>query len=78
MSCATEPCDQVDACCLEGGCVVKDPRWQQPAHRTLTAVVDEGLKEGAPALNGTKPARNDKHPSAKHKDRKELTWAGRK
>lgn len=71
MSCATEDCDQVERCCLTGGCVVRNPRFVQPTGASE-------LRASAPAENGTKPARTDAHPSTKHKNRKELAYAGRK
>lgn len=76
MSCATEDCDQVEACCLEGGCTKTRFPGQQPheqAQRRLSAKEAEGLKDNAPALNGTKPARTDAHPSTKKSSRKPLT-----
>ena len=50
-SCAFLPCDQVERCSLDGGCVVKRFPGQQ---RTAKDV----LKAGAPALNGTKASRS--------------------
>ena len=79
MSCATEPCAAVLECPLVGGCVVRNPQFVQPTRRELIAhQEEEGLRDDAPALNGTKPARHDAHPSTKHKSRKELTWSGLK
>jgi hypothetical protein len=50
-TCAFLPCDQVDACCLPGGCIAE--RFQAPRPKAH----GETLKKGARALAGAKPSR---------------------
>ena len=54
-TCAFLPCDQVDECCLVGGCVRK--RFPQQFTRQQSTLSQEPIKKGQKALNGTKPGR---------------------
>ncbi len=76
MSCAFLDCDQVLAtgtCALEGGCIVKNPAFVQLKKiRPFGDARDLGLRDDAPALNGTQKPHDDRHPSAKIRKRKAL------
>jgi hypothetical protein len=53
VTCAFADCAEVAACCLPGGCVRQRFGPQPVKPRTLKEA--DGLREDAPALNGTKP-----------------------
>lgn len=67
-SCAFAPCHEVERCSLSV-CVVRNPLFVQPRGQS-------DLKASAPAFNGTKAARDDVHPSAKARKRKEIHRTG--
>jgi hypothetical protein len=56
-SCAFTPCCDADECALIGGCVATRFPGQQPADHAMrrSAANEAGLREDAPALNGTRP-----------------------
>lgn len=56
-TCAFLPCDQVDECCLVGGCVKK--RFGPQNKRYSNANADP-MRKGQQALVGTKPGRAGK------------------
>jgi hypothetical protein len=61
VSCATEPCEDTRECALVGGCVVY--RFPQPRPQDLTPAAAEGLRDDAPAENGTRPSRFKRRPA---------------
>jgi hypothetical protein len=54
MTCLTEPCDRVEGCVFDRGCVQK--RFHVERHQPETTK-DLSLKATAKKLNGTKPSR---------------------
>lgn len=69
-SCATAPCADVTDCALSGGCVVERFGPQVPSRASWQAA--DGVKDGAPALNGTK-ARASRDPRFIQRRRKALS-----
>ncbi len=68
-TCAFLSCDQVERCCLPGGCVTK--RFGRMGG--ATAVSKEAIRADAPALNGTKPTKANRDPRFIQRHRKKLT-----